>query len=590
MSKMINSQTSVRRGRFVFRREKPVIVNLLTPSPPHLDSNPVVPRRTEGSLDLTPLNLLEELVDEEQESWHPGMNTLPRGFRSESPEQSINLAPLYQSTPDHQSPSTSSDPVMIAMSPPAAVEQEDEEEEQETLSTPIPANPNSKETFLITYSQADVLKVPDRASFGRLLADTFNSMEKDGGIIVNRWTCGAETHSQTSGFHYHLAMEMKKPRRWIMVRRCLEERYQMHCDFQTFENYFHAFTYVTKMDAHYVLWPSWHRTDLQNPKTSKAVRAKMNQALPGPSSSKGKEKSRKRPARLDVEVLGEIIIKNNIRTEKELAILSKDQGNEGKTDLPRWLLTHTGKKQRKEFLDTVWLIEDSAKTSSREGQSCMDILKESLKWKCSKNPKTGAPCNYRWIPAALEILQLNKIEPRDFAMKVVKALTEGRSKGANLMVVGPTNCAKSFLLKPLLQIYDTFTSPSESKFNLVNAIDKEVMFWNDIRYLPNGVGDQKFMAWQHFLNFLEGLPFNVAMPKNVYGEDRVWSKLQPVFATSDQPITRIMGGKIDVGETSQMDKRWNYVHLHHQFDEESVDHSLVSCARCFAVLIWTYGR
>ena len=59
-----------------------------------------------------------------------------------------------------------------------------------------------------------------------------------------------------------------------------------------------------------------------------------------------------------------------------------------------------------------------------------------------------------------------------FTDQLAHALTYGHSKESNLFLVGPTNCAKSFLLMPVQLIYDCFMSPSNSKFNFVTAIDR----------------------------------------------------------------------------------------------------------------------
>ena len=45
-----------------------------------------------------------------------------------------------------------------------------------------------------------------------------------------------------------------------------------------------------------------------------------------------------------------------------------------------------------------------------------------------------------------------------FAGAVRELLIKGRGKYLNAMIVGPTNCGKTFLLDPLNVIYDTFTT------------------------------------------------------------------------------------------------------------------------------------
>ena len=52
-------------------------------------------------------------------------------------------------------------------------------------------------------------------------------------------------------------------------------------------------------------------------------------------------------------------------------------------------------------------------------------------------------------PCAEEVLYNNKVHPILYAAAVRELLTLGRGKYRNLMIVGKTNCGKTFLLKPL---------------------------------------------------------------------------------------------------------------------------------------------
>lgn len=77
---------------------------------------------------------------------------------------------------------------------------------------------------------------------------------------------------------------------------------------------------------------------------------------------------------------------------------------------------------------------------------------------------------------------------------------------------------------------------------------------------------------------------NVPMPKNHFAEDVHWTKRPPIFATSDEKITRIMSGRLDKGETSQMNERWTYIELNHSFTGKC-NYKLIPCGKCFAKLI-----
>ena len=106
---------------------------------------------------------------------------------------------------------------------------------------------------------------------------------------------------------------------------------------------------------------------------------------------------------------------------------------------------------------------------SREKKSLWDILKERTE--CIKDADTGTQCNKSWLSTALQLLQKNNIKPQRFSSLVSTALKHGRGKGRNLMIIGEKNCGKSFMLMPLLRIYDCFTCPSGLAFNFVGAHD-----------------------------------------------------------------------------------------------------------------------
>ena len=47
------------------------------------------------------------------------------------------------------------------------------------------------------------------------------------------------------------------------------------------------------------------------------------------------------------------------------------------------------------------------------------------------------------------------------------------------MVVGPANCGKTFVLKPLEHIYHAFCNPANDKYTCVHADQAEVILLQD---------------------------------------------------------------------------------------------------------------
>ena len=67
------------------------------------------------------------------------------------------------------------------------------------------------------------------------------------------------------------------------------------------------------------------------------------------------------------------------------------------------------------------------------------------------------------------------------------ALIKGRQKNYNILIVGPTNCGKSFLLDPLELIFNAFVNPATIKYSWINLENKEVAFLDDFRWSPESI-------------------------------------------------------------------------------------------------------
>ena len=140
------------------------------------------------------------------------------------------------------------------------------------------------------------------------------------------------------------------------------------------------------------------------------------------------------------------------------------------------------------------------------------------------------------------------------------------------MIIGPANCGKTFILRPLTEIFKCFVSPASGTFAWVGAEKAEVIFLNDLRW------NERLMPWSDLLNLLEGLPVHLQAPKTHYAEDVLWSKKTPIFGTSSNRIRKYDGGVLNDIETGMMDKRWKY------FEFSQVVQSpreIKPCPQCF---------
>ena len=152
----------------------------------------------------------------------------------------------------------------------------------------------------------------------------------------------------------------------------------------------------------------------------------------------------------------------------------------------------------------------------------------------------------------------------------------------NVYVYGPSNSGKSFILKPLRSIFNTFTNPATGTFAWLGVEDAEVVLLNDFCWHPS------IIAWANFLQLLEGDMVHIPAPKNVCSKDIGLKQDTPFFATADAPIVLVKGGSLDQCNTQMMEVRWVFFHLWRQIPKEC-QVELPACPKCFARLIIEYS-
>ena len=71
----------------------------------------------------------------------------------------------------------------------------------------------ARRTYLMTYSQADLNKVPTRESFANLVVLGFTNGKQEQKAQPLHWACCLEEHAN-EGKHYHLSLKFSQPARW----------------------------------------------------------------------------------------------------------------------------------------------------------------------------------------------------------------------------------------------------------------------------------------------------------------------------------------------------------------------------------------
>ena len=113
--------------------------------------------------------------------------------------------------------------------------------------------------------------------------------------------------------------------------------------------------------------------------------------------------------------------------------------------------------------------QDSIEKLDRDKEARLDIMREQMGKECT----TG--CNKDWLKCALEVLKQNNQHPYVYAAAMRDLLINGRGNFRNIMIIGPANCGKTFMLKSLELIYDVFSNPANDKYTWVGADTAEII-------------------------------------------------------------------------------------------------------------------
>jgi hypothetical protein len=159
-------------------------------------------------------------------------------------------------------------------------------------------------------------------------------------------------------------------------------------------------------------------------------------------------------------------------------------------------------------------------------------------------------------------------------------LEKGRRKFTNLLLIGPSNTAKSFLLAPLELVYGDrcFVSPANTRFSWEGIEDADVALLQDFRHTPD------LIDWSTLLRLLEGTTVKLPRPRNHFRTDLLIpsSNKVAIFATSKDELVPAFGA--DELEIEMMSTRWCTFRLGYRLSEEEAV-VCEPCASCFSKFI-----
>ena len=421
-----------------------------------------------------------------------------------------------------------------------------------------------RRSYLVTYSKANLEKFLTRESFAEAIVEPFVS--KQSSSKPQHWVCCVEKHADDS-YHYHLAVKLTGPKRWLESKRTLQRKHGIVVNFSDHDGYYSAYKYICKYDDNVYHSPNHpNLNEIGSPKTKnchKAYRERCSKRQV-PTNEQDPNSGKKIRKLSNIEV-SEFIVKNNIKNETALLAIADAQSVEGKKDLANYVICRSSKSLN-ELIQQTWKMKEASATLERKKRCRMDIIREAADGQCVQG------CEGMWLKSAEEVLYNNKVHPILYAAAVRELLTLGRGKYRNLRIVVKTNCGETFLLKPLLHLFDTFSNPAADKYAWVGADKKEVIWLNDFRW------SKELIEWKSFLLLLEGDEVNLPAPQNHYATDVCINHDIPIFATS-KDIIKYRGpyNQEDKNEDDMMASRWKVFHFTHSIPEEEQKISLCVC-------------
>jgi len=439
-----------------------------------------------------------------------------------------------------------------------------------------------RRTYLVTYAQADITKFPTRESFGNMIASHFNAGTSK--VKTEYWACCLEKH-QDGGSHYHLSLKLNGVKKWHQVKCNINREENIVVHFSSKPSYYiAAYRYITKEDEN--VYHSEGHPNLENmnsPPTKNCTLAyrekkRLQRANSDTPTSSSSSSSRTRPPlkkrRLTNLEVADFIINNKIQNSTQLFAEANSRKEAGETDLANFVLARSPKALEDLISNTFRLI-NSAELLQRKSKSRIDLLREISLGECVDG------CNKLWFTSAEEVLVNNKIHPILFASAIRELLFKGRGKHRNIIITGPANCGKTFLLKPLENIYKCFLNPAKDKYAWVGSAEAEVILLQDFRWDPETI------AWKTLLLLLEGETVKLPAPKNQFSKDIEISTDIPIFATSKEAVMYKGPNNFrDDREDRMMEVRWKIFRLNVEITEDQ-QKCIQPCGRCFAELVFT---
>lgn len=441
-----------------------------------------------------------------------------------------------------------------------------------TNETPIRPRANRR-TYVITYPNADT-NVYSRQSFAAEVVFSFEMVNSDRMSVpttVEKWVCSLE-ETETAGFTFQMAIKLSRGKRWRAVKTDLEDRTSISVNFsEMHDDYFSAWTYVTKSDPDYLQNLNHGIMTAGPPSTFQATQARRQSTNITNSIPRQRCHKTRKMTNMD---FSKLVVDNNCHTLLEVQALAKQYEDDGRFDLKEFIINRSKPEKISDLLNMIWGINDAPAKLFRSRKSRIELLNENLTSECTCIQQ------WEWKELAVATLHRNSISPEEYSSSLIRLLTLGRGKHRNILHVGPSNCGKSFLLQPLKLIYESFENPATCTFNWIGVDEKELIILNDFRWSSN------LIPWEQLLQLLEGDTVNFPAPKNISAKDISLKADTPVVATSSDEISFIKSNILNERQTTMMANRWKKFQFTVSMREEEIK-ECNPCKACYARFVYS---
>ena len=111
-------------------------------------------------------------------------------------------------------------------------------------------------------------------------------------------------------------------------------------------------------------------------------------------------------------------------------------------------------------------------------------------------------------------------------------------KYRNIIITGPANCGKPFLLRPIEDIFQIISNPASEKYGRVGVEKAEVIFLNDFRWTSDLIKQ----------NNLEGRKVHLFDPKNSFTSDLFIEKTSPYLLLAKNLLSILPNVTVPINE------------------------------------------